>query len=348
MSAQRKRQNSWYKMSVDNVLKFFDVNQGYGLSNEQVSIRRKKFGFNRPLNIFKTRSNLFKVKVLRENKIKEISPTEIVLGDIVNVSEGDIVCADIRLIKVFKVKVNQSILSGSDVLGFKNTYPLSEETKIENRLNMIYAGSTIIEGSAQGVVVDIDSDINQQIKKAPRRNLIQRRQVSKLYKQGVYLRNDFNLKLIKGIESMIVNISLQEDLIKDLVRKSVTEKNLNLAIVMDQATYLSLRNKIPGMSYISSKEFNVLTNKALMQLDGPIVALVDVGYDEINRYLRIKSLKEEKVMWLDNGSAKWPVKGSAISATLAKTASNIAINEADIVLRPTSNHDLLKKINQLF
>jgi sodium/potassium-transporting ATPase subunit alpha len=92
----------------------------------------------------------FYVKVIREGKEKEIPAREIVPGDVVNLSEGDKVPADSRLIETTYLMVNNAPLTGES-----EPVPLDHEPRdgepIQSR-NISFAGTTIVSGSGRGIV----------------------------------------------------------------------------------------------------------------------------------------------------------------------------------------------------
>ncbi len=94
--------------------------------------------------------------VLRDGKEKEIPIKEITVGDIVLLSAGSLVPADLRIIETKDLFVGQSSLTGeSDAikksveleLKDKNTYNISDLD------NICFMGTNVISGSAKGVVI---------------------------------------------------------------------------------------------------------------------------------------------------------------------------------------------------
>jgi sodium/potassium-transporting ATPase subunit alpha len=92
----------------------------------------------------------FHIKVIRGGKEKEIEAREIVIGDLIILSEGDMVPADSRLIDTKYLMVNNSSLTGES-----NSVPLNHEPYegelIESR-NIAFAGTTVVSGSGRAVV----------------------------------------------------------------------------------------------------------------------------------------------------------------------------------------------------
>ena len=99
-------------------------------------------------------------KVMRDAQLREINVAEIVPGDIVSLEEGDRVSADIRLTKAFEISVDISVLTGeSEPLRRFATMP--QDTPIYgigDYQNIVFAGTTVISGVGNGVVLRTGGD----------------------------------------------------------------------------------------------------------------------------------------------------------------------------------------------
>ena len=91
-------------------------------------------------------------RVLRGGQ-REIDSAGLVLGDVVFLSAGDKVPADIRLIEAKELSVNESSLTGEWSATFKYVGVLAEKMSLGDRTNMAYLGTLVEEGSGAGVVV---------------------------------------------------------------------------------------------------------------------------------------------------------------------------------------------------
>jgi len=99
---------------------------------------------------------LLKVRaaVLRDGDVREIDAEEVVPGDILFLESGNRVPADLRLISAHGLEVDESLLTGESLSVLKDTdWSGEESTPAGDRLNMAYAGSTVIRGRGKGVVV---------------------------------------------------------------------------------------------------------------------------------------------------------------------------------------------------
>ncbi len=92
-------------------------------------------------------------KVLRNGFWQEISTKYLVPGDIISFRAGDKISADCRLYEVNNVEVNESLLTGESIPVSKNVKKIIKEvSSVNDRKNMIYAGTIIIAGIAKGIV----------------------------------------------------------------------------------------------------------------------------------------------------------------------------------------------------
>ena len=98
-------------------------------------------------------------KVLRSNQVRQIPSAEIVPGDLVLVEAGDIIPADLRLLKSDQLKVNEASLTGESVAVEKNANALEQDNlPLGDRLNMAYKGTFVTYGKGRGLAVATGMD----------------------------------------------------------------------------------------------------------------------------------------------------------------------------------------------
>ncbi len=98
--------------------------------------------------------------VIRGGKKLRIPSKELVVGDLVTLTSGDKVPADLRLIKVRDLQIDESALTEESVavekeLGLSGDLVLPKETPLAERDNMAYAGSFVTFGQGSGIVIAI-------------------------------------------------------------------------------------------------------------------------------------------------------------------------------------------------
>lgn len=92
-------------------------------------------------------------RVRRDGDISEIPSDQLVPGDIVILEEGKKITADIRLLSASHLKVNEASLTGESLPISKHTDQLTKNLALGDRRNMIYSGTLVATGVAEGVVV---------------------------------------------------------------------------------------------------------------------------------------------------------------------------------------------------
>ena len=97
--------------------------------------------------------------VFRNGKLQSIKVEDVVVGDVVALSSGNILPADVRLIETYNFKVDESSLTGESLQVEKNAnVVLDEHTPLGERKNMAYKSSVVSYGRAVGIVTAIGKD----------------------------------------------------------------------------------------------------------------------------------------------------------------------------------------------
>ncbi len=91
--------------------------------------------------------------VLRDGERHDVDAAALVPGDIVLLESGARVPADLRLLRVKNLRVNEAALTGESLPVDKAVEPVDEAAPIGDRRSMAYSGTTVGFGQARGVVV---------------------------------------------------------------------------------------------------------------------------------------------------------------------------------------------------
>jgi len=126
------------------VLAVLLVNTGIGFCTEWQAVR--SMAALRKIDRHMTR-------VRRGGSERDMPATDLVPGDIVLLDTGDLAPADLRLVKAEHLRVNEAPLTGESVPANKLTDPVDEDAVLADRQNMLYKGTSVADGTAEGVVV---------------------------------------------------------------------------------------------------------------------------------------------------------------------------------------------------
>ncbi|MBW7902746.1 MAG: cation-transporting P-type ATPase [Rhodocyclaceae bacterium] len=91
--------------------------------------------------------------VVRDGRRREIDAGELVPGDQVVLVSGDRVPADLRLLSVRELRVDEAALTGESLPAEKAPAPVDAAAPLGDRFCMAYAGTMVVYGQASGVVV---------------------------------------------------------------------------------------------------------------------------------------------------------------------------------------------------
>ncbi|RTL58366.1 MAG: magnesium-translocating P-type ATPase [Sphingobacteriales bacterium] len=99
-----------------------------------------------------------KAEVLRDGNSKEILAEDIVAGDILLLSAGNIIPADCRIISSNELHVNESSVTGESYPVEKQTGVVDDDATLSSKYNCLWKGTSVISGTAKVLVVNTGSD----------------------------------------------------------------------------------------------------------------------------------------------------------------------------------------------
>ncbi len=93
--------------------------------------------------------------VLREGRLSTVLSTGLVRGDILVLGEGDAVGADARLLEATALRVQEASLTGESQAVTKDPMPLAAPAAIGDRTNVVFAGTSVVQGVGHAVVTEV-------------------------------------------------------------------------------------------------------------------------------------------------------------------------------------------------
>ncbi len=97
--------------------------------------------------------------VIRNGKTLRVAASELVQGDMVELEIGTVVPADLRLVSIDDLEIDESVMTGesepvaktTDVLALSNPLP-------QEQLNLAFSGTHIVQGSGRGIVIRVGKE----------------------------------------------------------------------------------------------------------------------------------------------------------------------------------------------
>lgn len=128
----------------------------------------------------------YTVKVIRNRELVEVDARYIVPGDVVLLSEGDRIPADIRLVESFELQVDNSVLTGESrpVRKTAGVYTKTDVNWIDLP-NICFAGTNVVSGNGKGLV--FNTGMKTEFGKIARLTLVITAELSPLQKEMIFV-----------------------------------------------------------------------------------------------------------------------------------------------------------------
>lgn len=338
----------WQSISTPDLLKFFITDDKSGLTSAEAALRVAKLGSNNISYFPDIVWSLLSSFVIRDGKRTQTKNNLIALGDIVLLEKNKVVPADIRLIAVDNLSVNQSVLDGSEVAVYKNSN--TTHAKYNNILslkNMAFAGSSVTYGHAVGVVVATGGNTYLNSMEKHYQKLGRKfKKIQKNLKNNEIIINDTSDYISpKLIDTVIVNFPAPIDSVKEIIRIISHQMGKNLIFCTDESTAKRLIAITPGMAHIDKKYFEQKSNKSIMEADYPLMSFISVNSADILRFSKILNIKNRQAICLDAGLTTVLASSELITVVSAESAIDEALLRSNYLVN--NFQDIKKLIHQL-
>jgi Ca2+-transporting ATPase len=92
-------------------------------------------------------------RVRRDGAAMDLSAADLVPGDVVLLGVGDVVPADLRLVRAERLQLDRSLLTGESLPERAGVEPDALVSMIAERRSIAYAGTSVVAGRGEGIVV---------------------------------------------------------------------------------------------------------------------------------------------------------------------------------------------------
>jgi len=295
----------WYRMTTAEVLDALSVDPTIGV------IDARYRGKNIPYFIPKPSWPMYKYSVRRNGVACKITIDQLCVGDCIFVSAGDVVPANIRLLRVASLRVQEQSMHGYAGPTFKHTLASKSLLPKSQQRNMLFAGTHIMSGSALGIIIAGAQDDNTTTS-------------AKNLRSKTYTKKQINLKMmaakrmLRKVDTIFFDDLQQTKEIMDLIQQLYMKKGIVTTFFVQPAIATQLEYHLPSTVF-SAKAVGVR---------------VLVGYSEQRKSRCMAAAHREgsHTLYVHRGATNSYIsKVADIDMVIAQHASQIAIQRADIV-----------------
>ncbi|MFP7494140.1 cation-translocating P-type ATPase [Terribacillus saccharophilus] len=313
-------------------------------------------------------------RVLRDGQWSRISSAELVAGDIVSLSAGDRVPADLRLIRVTSLETEESALTGESLPVAKVTEKLdADQLGPQDQQNIAFMSSLVTRGSGTGIVIGTGSNtvvgqIAELLVDTKRKQTPLEKRLEKLGKiliviallltaltvlAGVYRGNPIYEMLIAGVSLAVAVIPEGLPAIVTVALSLGVQRMIKQKAIVRR---LSAVETLGSATVICSDKTGTLTENQMtvkeIYLDGKTYTVTGDGYDPSGGFFRDgHDAKEESLHeFLRYGvlsshakvfrkKKRWMIDGDPTEGALVVAAKKAGIEEEKL-----SGYDILHEI----
>jgi P-type Mg2+ transporter len=210
-----------------------------------------------------------KITVIRNGKKREINIHELVPGDIIDVSAGDIIPADVRLINSKDAFINESSLTGESFPAEKDHDTLRNAETITDLKNIAFMGTSVVSGSATCVVLTTGkyTEFSHIAKNIAKNNF------ETSFDRGI---RDFTWLMIKFVLILVIFIFAINAILKaDLLESILFSLAVAVGLTPEMLPMLTTLNLSKGARDMSKKQVIVKHLESIQNLGAMDVLCTD-------------------------------------------------------------------------
>jgi len=325
---------TWYTMTEKELASFFDVDIAKGLNQQSVIARLDKFGLNNDITLSAEMQEIYKAWVKRDGRIERVGIKYIVPGDIVLLDAGARVPADIRLLHVNQLAINQSLITGNALPANKNTFAANSQLPVEKQFCMAFAGTFVAHGSGWGVVVNHSDKMHANFPSVSKKrnnsafNFSNRR----LRRLGIVASNKNAAKLLSLIDAVFIDYVLRPEEMLEIIRKVQLGLGVQCIFVVSEDSVKKLKKELPSAQIYHSKDISVHVPKQILSMIIDTQFIAGASYTDLLKVVSTLQQHGSNVMWLSDGKNSSQVIGvSSLTMIISGIARDDNLHKADLI-----------------
>jgi hypothetical protein len=325
---------TWYKMTEKELAIFFDVDFSKGLSQQSVIARLDKFGLNNDITLSDEMQEVYKVWVKRDGRIERIGIKYIVPGDVVILDTGARVPADIRLLHVNQLAIDQSLITGNALPANKNTFAANNQLPTDKQFCMAFAGTFVTHGSGWGVVVNHADKMHiNLIGISTKRNKtafnFSNRRLKRL---GILANNKNAAKALGSIDTVFIDYVLHSEEILEIIRKVQLGLGVQCIFVVSEDSVQKLKKELPSAQIYYGKDMSVHVPKQILSMVIDTQFIAGASYTDLLKVVSTLQQHGSNVLWLSDGKNSSHVIGvPSLTMIISGIARDDNLHKADLI-----------------
>jgi len=337
----------WYLATESEALAFFDVDMDKGLSRKSVKARLVKFGPNSNNYLPTEIQKVYKTWLKREGRSRKVELEKIVPGDIVLLSSGDRVPADIRLLKVENLQIDQLAITGNNLPVCKNTFALQEEAEIDKQKCMAFAGSFVTHGNGIGVVVAHGNKVaicDIVPKKQKKVRWLDSLTYKKLHRNGVVIQNFSAVKKLHLIDMVFVDTDAPENIISEIIRKIQLPYGIPCKFLVDKKVIKKLKKEYQGSIIYDGSQISKHVPKQFLGMISDCQFITDANATDMLKITSRLRQNGASILWITDGKEpSLAMQAAAVSLVVGDCSRDDVLAHADLIAI-NSNEKILMRI----
>jgi hypothetical protein len=336
----------WYQCTIAETQAYFDTNTTNGLTAKSVFARLKHFGKNVDVSLPPEVGRAYNATVIRQGQPQVVNLQHIVPGDIVVLKPGDRVPADLRLFKVERLEIDESMLGTSGLPIAKNTYAINQISPLNKQKCIAFNGTFVVKGRGWGIVVAHSADVayrpplQKPAKKGIKNNLIARR----LHRYSIAIGRYQDIKDLPKVGMLFFDVDLGDTKIAELIRKIQLIKKIPCKFMVGEAQAKKLQAELTGVKIAQASSIVKLTPMNIVDMVEDTQFIVNTDPADALKIIKVLRDNSVKVMLISDGQKPTPaMQITALSLVMGNSARDDVAYRASLIA-PSADISMLASI----